>query len=56
MLGTMLKGNGGNGAYLMYGINCAGVGVGGSYFLVPFTCVQPLSVYCVVKMCTQHTA
>ena len=26
------------------------------YFLVPFTCVQLLSVYCVVKMCTQHTA
>ena len=26
------------------------------YFLVPFTCVQLLSVYCVVKMCAQHTA
>ena len=26
------------------------------YFLVPFTCVQLLSVYCVVNMFTQHTA
>ena len=34
----------------------AGVVVGGSYFLVPLTCVQLSSVYCVVKMCTQHTA
>ena len=32
----------------MYGNNSAGVGVGGSYFVVPFTCVQLLSVYCVV--------
>ena len=43
-------------AYLMYGNNSAGVGVEGVFFLVSFTCVQLLSVYCVVKMCTQHTA
>ena len=30
--------------------------VGGSCFLVSFTCVQLLSVCCVVKMCTQHIA
>ena len=35
---------------------CCGVVVGGVLLLVPFTCVQLLSVYCVVKMCTQHTA
>ena len=33
-----------------------GVGEEGSYFVVSFTCVQLLSVYCVVKMCRQHTA
>ena len=38
----------------MYGNTSAGVGVGGSYFVVPFTCVQLLSVYCVVK-CVDST-
>ena len=32
--------NGGNGAYLMNGNNSAGMEVGGSFFLVPFICVQ----------------
>ena len=41
---------------MMYGNNSVGVGVGGCYFLVPFTCVQLLSVYYVVEVCTQHTA
>ena len=39
----------------MYGNISSRVGVGGSYFLVPFTCVQLLSVYCVVKMCVDST-
>ena len=39
----------------MYGNASAGVGVGG-VLLVPFTRVQLLSLYCVVKMYTLHTA
>ena len=45
-----------NGAYVMYGNTSAGVGVGGCYFLVPFTCVQLLSVYilCSENVYTAH--
>ena len=61
VLGAIL-GNGGNGAYLMYGNTSVGVGLGGSYFLVPFISIHLVSVVCelvsysVVKMCTQHEA
>ena len=40
MLGTTLYGNGGNGAYLMYGKNSAGVGVGGSYSVTAEECSE----------------
>ena len=56
MLGTMVGGNGGNGAHLMYGNNSARVWVGGvllsgSFYMCP-------TVECILcsEMCTQHTA
>ena len=37
-------------------VSVSGVGVGGVLLSGSFSCVQLFSVYCVVKMCTQHTA
>ena len=37
-------------------VSVSGIGVGGVLLSGSFSCVQLLRVYCVVKMCTQHTA